>query len=64
MESPTQEVIMQFDITKPASAGPNKYIPVFSIKRAIMVHVLRVVIMTWVASLGSVVLRLFVNSFM
>jgi len=55
---------MQFDITKPASVGHSKYIPVFSIKRAIMVHVLRLVITMWVASLGSVVLRLFVNSFM
>ena len=55
---------MQFDITKPAVPEPGSYIPAFSIKRAVTVHVFRLVVGLCVAAATLKLFRLFVGSLM
>jgi len=55
---------MQFDITKPAVPEPGSYIPAFSIKRAVSLHVFRLVLVLCVAAATLKLFRLFVGSLM
>ena len=55
---------MQFDITKPAVPEPGTYTPAFSIKRAVSLHVFRLVVVMCVAAVTLKMFRLFVSSFM
>ena len=64
MGSPTQEVFMQFDVAKPPVPEPSSYIPAFSIKRAVSVHVLRLAVVVWVAVITLRVFQFFVSSLM
>ena len=55
---------MQFDITKPGGTEPGTYIPAFSIKRAVSLHVFRLVVVMCVAAATLKLFRLFVSSLM